>query len=146
MRACRNVRFPGGVLMAERRIPRVPGGLAASGKRLWKAIWLDLDEGWELDSREVELLERACATADHIALLEGVVARDGVTAAGSKGQVVAHPALLELRQQKLALLRLLGALELVDPAVARGRATPAAQRARRAAEARWGRRAGGDRG
>jgi P27 family predicted phage terminase small subunit len=120
-----------------KRIPAVPKGLKPSGKALWKAILGDLENGWELDRRELHLLERACRVEDEMRDLEAVVDKEGPTTRGSTGQVVVHPAVLESRQLKVTQLRLLSALELQDPD---GRSTPSSQRARRAAQSRHGHR------
>jgi P27 family predicted phage terminase small subunit len=121
--------------MAEKLpVPRAPSGLDDAGRRLWRSIWRGLEDGWELDEREVELLQRACTSADHIAELEETVAEEGVTAYGAAGQVVAHPALVELRQQKLVLQRLLGALALPEEANV---TSAASKRAQAAANKRW---------
>ncbi|MDX6583005.1 MAG: hypothetical protein QOI10_2189 [Solirubrobacterales bacterium] len=114
-----------------------PRGLGDAGKQLWTVIIGDIAEGWELDARELVLLERACRTADELAELEAIVDREGFTTTGSKGQTVVHPAVSEARQLRLVQLRLLGQLELADPLTSRRAATPAAARARRAAQARW---------
>lgn len=119
--------------------PKPPKSLGAAGKRLWRAIIGDLEPDWELDRRERHLLERACRTEDEMRLLEAAVDKEGPTSTGSKGQIVVHPGILEGRQLKLAQLRLLSSLDLEDPANGRVGATPASKRARRAAEARWGR-------
>ncbi len=124
--------------MAKRAVPKPPAGLKASGRALWRQILSDLAETWELDHRELALLREAAVIADQLADLDGVLKRDGVTVAGSRGQVIVHPACSEARQLRLAQLRLLGALEMVDPQAAKRSATPAQARARRAAEARWG--------
>jgi P27 family predicted phage terminase small subunit len=111
---------------------RPPRGLGAAGKQLWKAIQAELPDGIELDGREAELLARACSAADHILELERAVAADGVTVAGSRGQVTVHPALVEIRGQKLAMLRLLKSIDLSADVVEK----PSERRARRAATAR----------
>ena len=116
--------------------PRPPASLQKAGQGLWAAILDDLEDDWQLDAREEHLLARACSCADDIAALEAAVTADGVTTTGSRGQVVVHPALSEIRQLRLVQLRLLGALELSDPAATKS-GTLASQRARRAAEARW---------
>jgi hypothetical protein len=116
---------------------RPPVGLGAAGKALWKSILADVGEGWRLDARERDFLARACRCADELGALEAVVDRDGATVAGSRGQLVTHPALSEARQVRLVLLRLLSSIELVDPAAGERSATPAQARARRAANARW---------
>lgn len=122
--------------MAAKR-PKPPARLAAAGKRLWRSVLGDLDAGWELDARELHLLQRACRCADELATLEAAVDRDGPTATGSRGQTTVHPALSEARQLRLVQLRLLAAIELADPRGAAKSATPAQSQARRAAEARW---------
>jgi P27 family predicted phage terminase small subunit len=114
-----------------------PDKLGRAGKALWRSILGDLDPGWELDARELHLLRRACRCADELDRLEKVVDKDGPTVAGSRGQVNVHPAIAEARQLRLVQLRLLSALELVDPQTAIRSATPAQARARKAAEARW---------
>lgn len=118
--------------------PAAPASLGRDGKALWNAIVGEIDEGWDLDARERELLARACRCADELALLEAAVDRDGLTVAGSRGQVVVHPALAECRQLRLVQLRLLGGIEVVDPQTAGRSATSGQARGRRAAEARWG--------
>jgi phage terminase small subunit len=120
-----------------KRIPRTPTGLGSAGKELWKAILGDTADDWELDRRELHLLERACVCADRLAELDAAVKRDGTTTAGSRGQTVVHPALGEARQLELVQMRLLSSIELADPAEA---TSPARQRAQRAAAERWNRK------
>ena len=120
-----------------KRIQAVPKSLGKPGGSLWKAILGDLEDGWELDKRELHLLERACRCEDEMRELEAVVDKEGSMGRGSTGQAVVHPAILEGRQLKLTQLRLLSALELEDPGAQL--ATPASKRARRAAQSRWGR-------
>lgn len=60
-------------------------------------------------------------------------------ARGSTGQPVVHPAVAEMRQQRAVLGSLLGQLALPDEDGEAVR-TPAKQRARKAARARWDRR------
>lgn len=129
--------------MAKPAVPKPPVGLKASGKALWRSIVGGLEEGWTFDERELALLREAAVVADQLADLDAVLERDGLTVAGSRGQTVVHPALTEARQLRLAQLRLLGAIELVDPAIAKRNATHASRRARMAAEARWGLRGHG---
>ena len=98
--------------MTEKRpAVRYPAGLKASGKQLFKALSSDLADGFSFDRRELHLLEQACLVCDHLADLEAVLAVDGMTSTGSAGQTVAHPALVESRQQRLVLVRLLAALD-----------------------------------
>lgn len=96
---------------------------------------------WVLQQRELTgpaltVLDAACGTLDVIEDLEATVAAEGTTAVGSTDQVVVHPAVRELRQQRLALARLLGQLPGLEDAQAQV-LSPASARGQRAAQARW---------
>ena len=117
---------------------RAPAGLKARGRALWKALSSDLTAGFAFDSRELHLLNEACLVADHVADLETVLSKEGMTSTGSAGQTVAHPALVESRQQRLVLVRLLASLEFGDAAA--GGESLNSRRASHAAESRWTRR------
>lgn len=119
--------------------PKPPAGLGKPGRALWRSILADLDAEWELDARELHLLTEACRTADELADLQAVLDKDGLTTAGSRGQTVVHPAVAEVRQLRIVLLRTLSAIEMVDPKAAIRSATPASARGRKAAQARWDR-------
>jgi P27 family predicted phage terminase small subunit len=112
-----------------------PTGLRKAGKKLWKAILADIGVGWRLDARELHLLERACRVEDELRDLEAAIDRDGPMAEGSRGQPTVHPALTEARQLRLVQQRLLGGIELCDPAHGT-RSAPSAH-ASAAAQARW---------
>lgn len=111
---------------------RVPSGLAARGRRYWRAV-LGV---YELSESELEVLLEVCRTLDSLDLLEAAVARDGSTVRGSAGQTVVHPALTEARGQRALLHRLIAALALPD---ADGAQVPSArsQRGKVANAARW---------
>lgn len=117
--------------MTEQRKPRQPARLGAAGKKLWTS----LVDTFDFDAREVAVLERACRQCDDVALLEGLLERDGLSTVGSTGQPKLTPIVSELRQGRLAVARLLGDLALPDgsqmPATAR------TVRARKAANHRW---------
>jgi hypothetical protein len=104
-----------------------------AGERLRERILTELQESeLELDGREAEHLDQACTTADTIAALEAVIASEGPTTTGSRGQTVVHPAIAEIRMHKLVLARLLAGIELgTDDAVK-------SAKARRSAGTRWG--------
>lgn len=117
--------------------PKAPDGLGFHGR----AFWREVQRTWELDVAEMRLLQECCHLVDTVAALQEVVDAAGVMDTGSKGQDRVHPAVPELRAQRLALGRLLAALQL--PAED-GEVTipePITTRARRAAAARWGRTA-----
>ena len=120
--------------------PLPPAGLDAPGRALWSAILGDLEADWQLDSREIAALTEACRISDQIAALDRAVDADGAMVRGSRGQSVVHPAVGAARQLRLAQLRLLGSIEMVDPTSAIKSATPAQRRARSAAQARWAER------
>jgi hypothetical protein len=86
---------------------RVPAGLRGPGRRLWSSIV----DAFELDEHERALLLEACRTVDQLDLLDAAVRRDGPIVASPQGDR-AHPALVEARQQKIALARLLAVLRL----------------------------------
>lgn len=127
--------------------PLPPDGLRESGRALWVAILADLaaapaDDaaGWELDARELVLLEQAARQADLVADLERVLVEDGLVVAGSQGQSRLNAAATELRQSRVALAKLLGELALPGED---GRAMTAAQRrAQHAARTRYLHRGG----
>jgi phage terminase small subunit len=82
-----------------------PKGLAAPGRRLWRAVVAE----YELAEHEAAQLEEACRVRDRIAELRDLVARDGLMIDSSQGRRL-HPAIAEERQQRLALARLLATL------------------------------------
>src|SRR3954467_7144684 len=87
--------------------PKPPRGAQRAGKALWDAV---LDE-YELEEHELLLLREAVRTVDTLDALEARVAADGPLLGSSQGER-AHPALVEARQQRIALARLLAALRL----------------------------------
>lgn len=115
--------------------PRVPAGLGKHGKALWRKITGDLADDMELDARELHYLERAAKIADNLADLRAAIDRDGLMVTGSRGQVIAHPAQSEARQLEVVQLRLLSAIQFIDPEAERA-ATPSQARGRRAARLR----------
>ncbi len=112
--------------------PPAPNDLGEAGR----AYWLRVADEYELGAVEEPALGQVCRTLDTLAALDEAVRAHGVvTAAGTISPVV-----VEQRQQRAILVRLLGILDLpVDdeerPA-AGGSATSRA--ARKAARARWG--------
>jgi hypothetical protein len=64
-----------------------------------------------LDEHELGLLREACRTADSLDALQAVVNRDGVLDVTPQGRR-AHPALVELRQQRICYARLVAQLGL----------------------------------
>jgi phage terminase small subunit len=122
----------------------LPDGLGDAGADLWRAVVSELVESdseaseHHLDSRELYLLRQAAHTADRIAALEVAVRRDGETTTGSRGQVVLHPAVSEIRQAQLAVAKMLGSIQIADADA--GPQTVQQRRASKASRARWDRR------
>ena len=84
-----------------------PTGLTTAGKKLWTAVTDD----FELAEHELAQLEEACRIRDTIVALRKQVATDGTMLASSQGSRL-HPAIVEIRQQQLALARLLATLRV----------------------------------
>lgn len=81
-------------------------GLGPAGSRLYGAI----ADSFDLGDHELSLLLQAARTAD---LLEDLQASVDEQGALLEGRV--HPAVVELRQQRICLARLLVALRVPDP-------------------------------
>lgn len=92
------------------RTHRAPSKLGPAGRALWRNVTADFDFG----ASELAVLAAACRQADDVALLEAAIVADGVTVTGSQGQPRLNAALTEVRQGRLALAKLLGALALPD--------------------------------
>lgn len=87
--------------------PHPPEGLDEAGDRLWRSVV----DSFELDEHEITLLAQACRTVDTIDALQAAIDADGPlieTRSGPK----AHPAVVEIRQQRIVLARLLVALRV----------------------------------
>lgn len=89
-------------------IPKPPIGARTAGKRLWRAVL----EAYELDEHELSLLRQAVRSADLCDQLQAVVDADGPMLTTRLGEVKAHPAVVELRQQRITLARLIVALRV----------------------------------
>lgn len=88
---------------------KAPRGLSRDGRSLWGSI----TDVYDLERHELAVLEQAARVADRVAALDAIVDTEGVIEPQT-GR--AHPALVESRQQRLALARLLSALRLPDRA------------------------------
>lgn len=87
--------------------PKPPTGLGKSGRALWRAVLTD----YELDQHESSILTQACRIADVCDTLQGTLDAEGIMSQTSQGMRV-HPAAVELRQQGIALARLMTALRI----------------------------------
>jgi len=85
------------------KVPTAPEGAQRAGRRLWRAVLND----YELATHELVLLEQAVHVADACQELQSLVHRDGAMIDSR-----ANPALVELRQERILLARLLVALRV----------------------------------
>ena len=92
-----------------------PEGLEEAGAALWQSVLADVADGWQLDARDLALLEAACRAADRASQLDSEVERTGLMVAGSKGQPTLHPGVGEARQQRHLAATLLGKVEMSPP-------------------------------
>ena len=90
------------------KTPAPPAGLQTAGVALWRAVTIE----YEIDQHELLLLREACRCADRLDRLAVEAAAGSVTVTNVKGDLTAHPALVEARQQSLTLARLLASLRL----------------------------------
>ncbi|MCW2763617.1 MAG: hypothetical protein JWR85_3818 [Marmoricola sp.] len=87
--------------------PSPPTGLRKAGRTLWTAVLTD----YELTEHESVVLREACRTADSLDALQALLESEGLMSETSQGARI-HPALVELRQQRIALARLFAALNI----------------------------------
>ena len=83
--------------------PTPPEGSQRAGRRLWRSVLGDFD----LAEHELCLLRESVHVADTCDLLQGMVNEDGPMVEGRP-----HPALVELRQERILLARLLVSLRV----------------------------------
>ena len=65
--------------------------------------------------RDIAMLLAACQSADRAAELDELVASEGMTVKGSRGQSILHPAVGEARLQRQQSAMLLSKVELAPP-------------------------------
>jgi len=87
--------------------PRRPTGLKGPGTAFWRAI----TDSFDLEGHENALLVEACRTLDVLDVLAAAIQRNGVIL-GAEDDARVHPAVVEARQQRLALARIVAALRL----------------------------------
>lgn len=117
-------------MSGSKRFPAPPRELGKAGRKLWKAVG---DDDLELRPDELAVLAEAAATKDVIASL--VAATEGAPAMvdGSRRQMIVHPGLQELRQQRQLLASLLRQLGIPDLDDDSWDGLTASERARKAA-------------
>lgn len=97
--------------------PTTPKGLGADGRALWRRVIAGVaaDPHWELDARDLHLLEQAVRAADRATELEQIIATDGLMVTGSTGQSRLHPAVSEARMTRQLVAILLSKVDLHAP-------------------------------
>jgi hypothetical protein len=94
-------------------IPKVPRGLKARGKHVWRELHGEYSFDEAPEKRMIA--EEACRTADVCDRLQAVVDdAEDLRVKGSNGQPVAMPEVAELRQYRALFVSLLKALTLPD--------------------------------
>lgn len=86
---------------------KTPPGLKSGGRKLWRSVTDD----YELGEHELSILVEAARTVDALDALESIVRSEGVTNISPQG-VRAHPALVEARQQRVTLAKLVASLRI----------------------------------
>ncbi len=84
-----------------------PPGTGKNGAVLWR----DILASYDLEQHELQLLREAVRTVDLIDALTALVATEGVVVTSPQGDKP-HPGVVEGRQQRIVLARLLAALRL----------------------------------
>ena len=101
---------------------------ASSGQDLVDRIMADLEaQGLEPDSKDTELLDVAADIVDRIAVLEAAVEADGLSATLKDGRIALHPAICEIRQQSIVLVKTLNAIQTEPPGTKNPKKVAAAQ-------------------
>lgn len=123
-------------------IPSPPEELGDAGTDLWIRVNQEFDMTGE--PGKLAILEQACRTVDQIEELERAREQAPLTAKGSAGQLVIHPLIQEVRQQRGSLNSLMKSLGLpeTDEETA-AKAERRSKAGKTAAKARWGSRGGG---
>ncbi len=88
--------------------PPAPKEFGAAGRDLFA----DLTGRFRFSDVEMRTVNDACRTADVIAALQANIDENGVALVQPSGRIAANPACAEVRQQRLALARLIASLRL----------------------------------
>jgi hypothetical protein len=85
---------------------KTPAGLSAAGRRFYRSVISEFD----LDDHEAAILAEASRTVDLLDDLQAQIDENGLILDSHGGRI--NPAVVEARQQRLALLKLISALRL----------------------------------
>lgn len=86
---------------------RAPNGLGLAGRRLWSTV----TDAHDLGEHELLVLLEACRTVDTLNELDAARKAEGSVIESPHGKK-AHPAVVEARQQRLVLSKLLASLAI----------------------------------
>lgn len=109
------------------------GRTQSAGDKLAQDFNGALPDGAEWDERESALLDLARRQADDVATLEAQLVIEGTSVVGSTGQARLNPIFAELRQQRLALSKILADVRLPDEGLGQSKNVTK----QRAANSRW---------
>ncbi len=93
--------------MSTKRATRAPKELHETGKKLWNRVLRDFGLA---DHEELVLLQ-ACRVSDNLDRLQCEMATGSLVIESSQGSRI-HPALVEARQQSLALAKIMASLRI----------------------------------
>ena len=96
--------------MTTDRLPPAPPGTGTAGRRLWRGVLADFD----LTGAESEILRECVRVTDMIDRLEQEAAAGPLTITDKRGEAKTAPAIVETRQQRALLARLVASLRLPD--------------------------------
>jgi P27 family predicted phage terminase small subunit len=88
--------------------PNPPAHLTPSAQKFWRTTI----ERYELQEHHLRLLQLACEGWDRCQSARETLDREGLSVAGERGGVRAHPAVAVERDSRLAVARLLRELDL----------------------------------
>jgi hypothetical protein len=120
-------------------VPDAPEGTGPAGL----ALWVSIMNRFELADHETSLLVQAVRVADTCEDLQAIVVAEGEMARTRLGEVKTHPALVELRNQRGLLAKLIVALRVPigDAEVHEAGTTPMRRAQRRGTRGYYGPRA-----
>jgi phage terminase small subunit len=106
--------------MDNRSMNAPPRGLRKPGLQLWRDTHESVAEGWQLDAKDLALLEEACRLRDTAARLARRVDREGSTLTGPDGKVGVHPLLRELRMTRQLIAQTMHKVQIAPPTLRTG--------------------------
>ncbi len=97
------------------KVPKPPPGTGKAGRRVWRQLHAAVAPGWELDERDLAVLEQAVAQADLIAELETAIKAEGVLVVGAAGQRRPNGLMTQLTSSRALLAKLIAQVQIAPP-------------------------------